>query len=255
MQFPPCKESLRDNFGCSCYDFPEVITMRDIGKNIRDLRQLKNMTQDTLAEKLYVTRQTVSNYETGRTRPDVDMVIKIAEVLETDANTILYGIPAPPERKTDLRKLLIAACALVVLIPLHSWVGNITEWYRQTWYVVWPKLLLGIFLTPPLFLLMGWTLMQTLGTFTKLSPVVNHASRWVRRLMYVAGVLYLAILIPYVLGIWFPGDVYELWQKLVFTFLGTWPVTFLLPDRSVVFFFCGILLWLFRSPKVQKETA
>ena len=46
--------------------------MRDIGKNIRDLRTRKDMTQDELAEKLFVTRQTVSNYETGKSRPDVD---------------------------------------------------------------------------------------------------------------------------------------------------------------------------------------
>ena len=39
--------------------------MRDIGKNIRDLRIEKNLTQDQLAEKLFVTRQTVSNYENG----------------------------------------------------------------------------------------------------------------------------------------------------------------------------------------------
>ena len=61
--------------------------MRDIGKNIRYLRESKGLTQDQLAEKLFVTRQTVSNYETGRTRPDVDMIVSIANVLETDANT------------------------------------------------------------------------------------------------------------------------------------------------------------------------
>ena len=51
--------------------------MRDIGKNIRYLRETKGLTQDQLAEKLFVTRQTVSNYETGRTRPDVDMIVSI----------------------------------------------------------------------------------------------------------------------------------------------------------------------------------
>ena len=39
--------------------------MRDIGKNMRSARIRKKMTQDELAEKLFVTRQTVSNYETG----------------------------------------------------------------------------------------------------------------------------------------------------------------------------------------------
>ena len=39
--------------------------MANIGKNIRRLRNSKHMTQDDLAEKLFVSRQTVSNYETG----------------------------------------------------------------------------------------------------------------------------------------------------------------------------------------------
>lgn len=42
--------------------------MRDIGKNIRTLREKKGMTQEELAQALFVTRQTVSNYETGRSR-------------------------------------------------------------------------------------------------------------------------------------------------------------------------------------------
>ena len=59
--------------------------MRDIGKNIRDLRQQKHLTQEELAEQLFVTRQTVSNYENGRTRPDVDQILRLAEIFDTDA--------------------------------------------------------------------------------------------------------------------------------------------------------------------------
>ena len=68
--------------------------MRDIGKNIRDLRQQKHLTQEELAEQLFVTRQTVSNYENGRTRPDVDQILRLAEIFDTDANAVLYG-PQP----------------------------------------------------------------------------------------------------------------------------------------------------------------
>lgn len=39
--------------------------MRDIGKNIKTLRTAKGMTQEELAAALFVTRQTVSNYETA----------------------------------------------------------------------------------------------------------------------------------------------------------------------------------------------
>ena len=39
--------------------------MREIGKNIKDIRESKQMTQEDLAAKLFVSRQTISNYETG----------------------------------------------------------------------------------------------------------------------------------------------------------------------------------------------
>lgn len=39
--------------------------MENLGKNIRLLRVQRKMSQDQLAEALHVTRQTVSNYETG----------------------------------------------------------------------------------------------------------------------------------------------------------------------------------------------
>ena len=77
--------------------------MRDIGKNIKNIRQTKGMTQDTMAEALFVTRQTVSNYENGRSRPDLDMLLRIAEVLETDVNTIIYGPPIPQSKKDSYK--------------------------------------------------------------------------------------------------------------------------------------------------------
>ena len=39
--------------------------MRDIGKNLKQLRESKGIKQEQLAELLFVTRQTVSNYENG----------------------------------------------------------------------------------------------------------------------------------------------------------------------------------------------
>lgn len=40
--------------------------MAQIGKNIRAIRERRGMTQDDLAGKLYVSWQTISNYEVGR---------------------------------------------------------------------------------------------------------------------------------------------------------------------------------------------
>ena len=82
--------------------------MRDIGKNIKQLREENKLSQEHLAEKLYVTRQTVSNYETGRSRPDLEMLKKIAEVLDTDVNTVNYGQQPTPEQWLERKTQVIA---------------------------------------------------------------------------------------------------------------------------------------------------
>lgn len=82
--------------------------MRDIGKNIKQLRIRKNMTQDELAERLFVTRQTVSNYETGKSKPDVEMLVRIAEIFQTDVQQLIYGGQSASEA-SQKRRLLIGA--------------------------------------------------------------------------------------------------------------------------------------------------
>ena len=65
--------------------------MAKVGKNISKQRIQQGMTQDTLAEKLHVSRQTVSNYETGKSYPDIDMLVNIAEVLNVEIQILIYG--------------------------------------------------------------------------------------------------------------------------------------------------------------------
>lgn len=97
--------------------------MRDIGKNIRDLRQQKHLTQEELAEQLFVTRQTVSNYENGRTRPDVDQILRLAEIFDTDANAVLYGPPVPEglKKRTDQAAAGCGLTAVTICCIGFSW--------------------------------------------------------------------------------------------------------------------------------------
>lgn len=64
--------------------------MTEITVNIRKFRKQAGMSQNDLAEKLNVTRQTVSSWENGKTYPDLDMVVRLSQVLGTDANHLLY---------------------------------------------------------------------------------------------------------------------------------------------------------------------
>lgn len=60
-------------------------------ENLKKIRKDKGYTQETLAEKLNVVRQTVSKWEKGLSLPDVDMLSKIVNVLETDVNILHDG--------------------------------------------------------------------------------------------------------------------------------------------------------------------
>ena len=144
--------------------------MRDIGKNIRDLRQQSRLTQDELAERLFVTRQTISNYENGRTRPDVEQILRLAEVLGTDANAVLYGPPVLPSRKSAIIRTVIgvglSALLWAVYFVLRPWAAycikrNLHLLSCLVLTVCWKPATLGM---------TGWTLTQLLLLFIPLKP-------------------------------------------------------------------------------------
>lgn len=62
-----------------------------VSENIKKFRAIKNLTQEELADKLCVTRQAVSNWENGKTEPDIDTLNKIASVLEVSVEELIYG--------------------------------------------------------------------------------------------------------------------------------------------------------------------
>ena len=60
-----------------------------LNDNIKTLRKAKGLTQDELAIRLNVVRQTVSKWEKGLSVPDAEMLQKIAEVFEVDVSQLL----------------------------------------------------------------------------------------------------------------------------------------------------------------------
>ncbi len=89
--------------------------MSKISQNIKRQRIEKGLSQEELAQKLFVTRQTVSNYETGKSNPDLDTLTKLSEILETDVETLLYGDTACREKKRFRRDCGLLALAAVLL--------------------------------------------------------------------------------------------------------------------------------------------
>ena len=111
-----------------------------LSENLKAIRKSKGLSQQELAVKLNVVRQTVSKWEQGLSVPDSDMLISISEALETPVSALLGEIVIETEvdslkaiseklevinlqlaqRKTTRRKMihwsLISLCAVIVIL-------------------------------------------------------------------------------------------------------------------------------------------
>lgn len=171
--------------------------MANVGKNIRLLRTEKGMTQDALAELLYVSRQTVSNYENGRSNPDIDMLVKIAEALETDVNILIFGRPVPPSRKREWRKLLCGTAALLFLGVLCLRLeGPAAEWRRDR-FDFGPLFALHMLLRPAVYLVCGWTVMQAVSLIWGVKRQHRRSFQVTCEILIVLLCLYMLISIPF----------------------------------------------------------
>ena len=111
-----------------------------LDENIKTIRKSKGLSQQELAIKLNVVRQTVSKWEQGLSVPDSDMLVFLSKALETPVSTLLGETIAETEfddlkaiseklevlnlqlaqRKTARRKvlhwLLLSLCAVIMII-------------------------------------------------------------------------------------------------------------------------------------------
>ena len=60
-----------------------------LSENLKSFRKSKGISQEELAVRLNVVRQTISKWEKGLTVPDADTLIRIAEILEVDVSELL----------------------------------------------------------------------------------------------------------------------------------------------------------------------
>lgn len=171
--------------------------MRDIGKNIKTLRIQKKLTQDELAEQLFITRQTVSNYEIGKSKPDIEMLVKIAEVLNTDIHQLIYG-PEPSIEAAKKRRLLIGIAVTAVLGLLYLLLQPVAaEW--QSDYMVSMNMLNRAFVLPLVLVSFGWTLSHLAAMALRREPLQQA---WVDR---ARKIIVIILAIALILGIWYFG--------------------------------------------------
>lgn len=105
----------------------------ELGKRILELRKKERISQEDLAEKIGVTRQTISNWELEQTSPDFNQAIELSKVFNVtldelvgnNIDNILHKRTNNLEKKyedlTDILKLIMivfGAFILIVFVPL-----------------------------------------------------------------------------------------------------------------------------------------
>jgi len=102
-----------------------------LSDNIRKYRKSKQMSQDELAEKLEVTRQSISLWETGQTQPSLDNIVALAKLFDVSTDALLTDneqtpadtdavVSKPPKTVNKKPAVIIAVCFAVVLTVVLS---------------------------------------------------------------------------------------------------------------------------------------
>lgn len=78
-----------------------------LSENLKTIRKNKGFSQEELAARINVVRQTVSKWEKGLSVPDSELLIKIAEVLEVSVSDLLGEKIEKEESKTDIAEQLM----------------------------------------------------------------------------------------------------------------------------------------------------
>ena len=113
----------------------------EIGNQIKQHRATLNLSQEELAEQIYVTRQTLSNWENGKTYPDVNSLLRLSDVFGVTLDELVKGdIPKMKEqiKQTDIIEFKRASYILTIMY-LVMVVSALPLWtyLKITGMVIW----------------------------------------------------------------------------------------------------------------------
>lgn len=140
----------------------------NIGENIKKKRVELNLSQDELAEKMFMTRQTISNYEIGKRNPSIETLQQLATIFQCDLEELLYG--KKQETKGNQKKYLIILLGILILYILLMLLSpKIKVWQGLSYRIS------AIYVTYPFFIL---PLMLGTGSYCMTQTVKNNKLKY-----------------------------------------------------------------------------
>lgn len=115
----------------------------DISNQIKTRREAMGLSQEQLAEKLYVSRQTISNWERDKTYPDVQSLLMLSILFDTSIDTLVKGDVTVMEeaverdRKLAGKRMIRLAVLMLALLALAFALilSPAFTWMEETWGV------------------------------------------------------------------------------------------------------------------------
>lgn len=80
--------------------------------NISELRKQEKLSQDGFANIFHVSRQTVSNWENGKSYPDVEMLVKISDYFDISVDQLIKKETIPSVAKNSEKQKKLCQCLL-----------------------------------------------------------------------------------------------------------------------------------------------
>ena len=138
----------------------------ELGEKICHLRKLSGMTQEQLAEKLNVTRQTLSKWENGTSMPDVESVVRLSFLFHTSLDELLLEEERHmEEEKTQItladmmrinahsRRMNLLLCGGLVFLAIGILIAVFEKMLETTTenliYILYRYMAVGEFQAPP----------------------------------------------------------------------------------------------------------
>lgn len=117
----------------------------ELGKQIKMHRQEAELSQEELANRVYVSRQTISNWENDKSYPDVNSLVLLSEIFQISLDKLIKGdIGAMKEviQKEEIEKMnrygriytIMLIATVVSVVPLFMWLG---VWAFIPWGIIW----------------------------------------------------------------------------------------------------------------------
>ena len=121
------------------------------GSQIRNLRMNASLSQEELAQRVFVTRQSVSNWENDRTYPDIKSLLLLCEVFSVSLDTLVKGEMEALKREIDVRELesfrkdsVILTVLFIGLIILPIPLVRLWKWWGMVGYLALFGVTMGV---------------------------------------------------------------------------------------------------------------